>query len=320
MPNSFIDLGSLNYCGKEGQEIFSKDIYSIDLRNYGVTMIDGVKGKQKLYTGEIGDVWQPYTCAFTPDGEVSLDESYLETAAIKVNLEECLDVFWPSYLVEQTSISLNGGIPQTFADWFFARLREKMLAEYQEIAWAGDTAYTGTTSAYLKVADGWLKQLESNTGTTKIDGAALTVDNVIAQVEAAINKAIEVANDQGVNFENYKVFMRHTDYKVLEVALGKLCCGNFNNQVFANYARGGNGNIYVMGFEVVPTMQPKNTIVVGPAANLVLGFDTYDANVQYRMIDLRETTGDNAFRIIALTNIGMGIVFKDLFVYSRVKA
>lgn len=317
---SFIDVTDINYAGKEAQEIFSKDIYDIDLRAYGVTFMDGVKGKTKLYTGEIGDVWQAYTCAFSPDGDVNLAEFYIEPATIKVNLEECYDKFWNTFLVDQTSISLNGGIPVTFSDWFFAKLRQKMIKEYQEIAWNGDTGYTGTTKAYLKVANGWLEQLDNNTGTTKITGAVLTVDNVIAQVEAAINKAIEVADGQGVDFGNYKVFMNHSDYKLLEVALGKECCPNSVNAVFANYARGENGHVYIMGMEVVPTLQNKNAVVVGPAANLVLGFDSYDANTQYQLLDMRQRTGDNAFRVIAITNIAMGIVFPDLFVYSRPQA
>ena len=69
---NFINLSNLTYCGKEAQEIFSKDIYDIDLRQYGISFMDGVKGKTKLYTGEIGDAWQVYTCPFTPAGAASL--------------------------------------------------------------------------------------------------------------------------------------------------------------------------------------------------------------------------------------------------------
>lgn len=47
--SNFIDLTGLTYCGKEAQEIFSKDIYDIDLRQYGITFMDGVKGKMKIY-------------------------------------------------------------------------------------------------------------------------------------------------------------------------------------------------------------------------------------------------------------------------------
>ena len=151
---NFIDLTGLTYCGKEAQEIFSKDIYDIDLRQYGITFMDGVKGKMKIYTGEIGDAWQLYTCPFTPAGSASLAEAFIEPAAIKVNQENCYDTFWNTFLVDQTEISLRGGIPQTFGDWYFGKLRQKMAKEYQEIFWQGDTAHTASTKVYLKTVDG----------------------------------------------------------------------------------------------------------------------------------------------------------------------
>jgi len=314
---NFIDLSNLTYCGKEAQEIFSKDIYDIDLRQYGISFMDGVKGKTKLYTGEIGDAWQVYTCPFTPAGAASLAEAFIEPAAIKVNQENCYDTFWNTFLVDQTEISLRGGIPQTFGDWYFDKLRRKMSKEYQEIFWGGDTARTATTKAYLKATDGIEKKLHENTGVTKITGAAVTVDNVIAQVEAVILKGIEVANNNEVDTEGYKVFMNHADLRVLEVALGKVCCPNSVNAVFANYARQ-DGRIFVMGYEIVPTMQSKNTIIFGPARNLVLGFDTYDSHLEYKLIDMRNSTGDNMFRVLAISNIAVGIIMPELFVYSEV--
>ena len=313
---NFIDLSGLTYCGKEAQEIFSKDIYDIDLRQYGITFMDGVKGKMKLYNGEIGDAWQLYTCPFTPAGEASLAESFIEPAAIKVNQENCYDTFWNSYLVSQTEISLRGGIPQTFADWYFGKLRQKMSKEYQEIWWGGDTDYTGATKTYLKAIDGIEKQLDENTGVTKVSGASITIDNVIAQVEAVIMKGLEVASDIEVDTEGYKIFMNHADVRVLEVALGKLCCDVQTNRVFANYGRQ-DGRIFIMGYEVVPTLQSKNTIIFGPARNLVLGFDTFDSHVSYKLIDMRDTTGDNMFRVLAISNIAAGIIMPELFVVSK---
>ena len=315
---NFIDLTGLTYCGKEAQEIFSKDIYDIDLRQYGITFMDGVKGKTKLYNGEIGDAWQVYTCPFTPAGAASLAESFIEPSAIKVNQENCYDTFWNTFLVDQTSISLNGGIPQTFADWYFGKLRAKMAKEYQEIFWQGDTARTATTKVYLKAADGIEKKLNASvpSGNT-IELSAITVDNAIAQVESVILKGIEVANANEVDTEGYKVFMNHADLRVLEVALGKVCCPNSVNAVFANYARQ-DGRIFVMGYEIVPTMQSKNTIIFGPARNLVLGFDSFDSHIEYKLIDMRETTGDNMFRVLAISNIATGIIMPDLFVYATV--
>ena len=313
---NFIDLSNITYCGKEAQEIFSKDIYDIDLRQYGITFMDGVKGKMKIYTGEIGDAWQLYTCPFTPAGSASLAEAFIEPSAIKVNQENCYDTFWNTFLVDQTEISLRGGVPQTFGDWYFAKLRAKMAKEYQEIFWQGDTAHTASTKTYLKAVDGVEKKLNALPAGNKVTLSALTVDNVIAQLEAVIMKGIDVANAAEVDTEGYKVFMNHADLRVLEVALGKVCCPNSVNAVFANYARQ-DGRIFVMNYEIVPTMQSRNSIIFGPARNLVLGYDTFDSHLEYKLIDLRDTTGDNMFRVLAISNIAVGIIMPDLFVYAK---
>ena len=311
--SNFIDLSGLTYCGREAQEIFSKDIYDIDLRQYGITFMDNVKGKVKLYTGEIGDAWQAYTCPFTPAGAASLAEAFIEPAAIKVNQENCYDTFWNTFLVDQTEISLRGGIPQTFGDWYFGKLRQKMSKEYQEIFWQGDTARTASTKVYLKVTDGIEKKLASNSGVTSGAVSSFTVANIVEQVEGAIDAALNAAATAEVDTEGYKIFMNHADVRVLEVALGKICCPN-KESIFSNYARQ-DGRIFIMGFEIVPTMQSRNTIIVGPARNLVLGYDTFDSHIEYKLIDLRETTGDNMFRVLAISNIAVGIIMPELFVY-----
>ena len=312
---NFIDLSNLTYCGKEAQEIFSKDIYVIDLRQYGFTFMDAVKGKTKLYNGEIGDAWQVYTCPFTPAGAASLEESFIEPAAIKVNQENCYDTFWNTFLVDQTEISLRGGIPQTFGDWYFGKLRQKMAKEYQEIFWQGDKARTASTKTYLKVTDGIEKKMAALPEGNKYTVSAFTVANIIEQVEAIILKGIDVANAAEGDTEGYKVFMNHADVRVLEIALGKLCCGNSINDRFANYGRE-NGRIFVMGYEIVPSMIGKNKVVFGPARNLVLGYDTFDSHLEYKLIDMRKTTGDNMFRVLAISNIAVGVIMPELFVYG----
>ena len=311
---NFIDLSNLTYCGKEAQEIFSKDIYDIDLRQYGITFMDGVKGKMKMYTGEIGDAWQLYTCPFTPQGAASLAESFIEPAAIKVNQENCYDTFWNTFLVDQTEISLRGGIPQTFGEWYFDKLRKKMSKEYQEIFWQGDTGRTATNKTYLKAVDGVEKKLAALPAANKFTVTAFTAANILAQVEAIIEKGIGVANAAEVDTEGYKIFMNHSDVRLLEVALGKICCPN-KESIFSNYARE-NGRIYIMGYEVVPTMLSKNKVVFGPVRNLVLGYDTFDSHIEYKLIDMRETTGDNMFRVLAISNIAVGIIMPELFVYG----
>lgn len=311
---NFTDFTGLTYSGKEYQTILSRDLYSLDMRNYGITMIDGVKGKQKIYKGEIGDVTQAYTCPFTPAGAASLAESFIEPVALKYNLENCYDEFWNTFMVDQTSISLRGGIPQTFGEWFFDKFRQKQAREYEEIAWQGDTGRTATTKPYLKVTNGWEKQLAANTGVTSGAVTAFTVDNILAQVEGAIQSGLTKAAEGEYETGNFKVLMNYADVQVLKMALGKICCPN-NQSIFSNYAMGPDGGVIIYGFEVIPTHQSRNTIIFGDPRNLVLGFDTFDDHLSWKMIDMRNSTGDNAFRIIGIANIAVGILFPEGFVY-----
>ena len=313
---NFIDVSNITYCGKEAQEIFAKDVYALDLRGYGITLMDNVKGKTKLYNADMGDVWQEYTCPFSPDGSVVLSEDYMEPVAIKVNLENCYDTFWNTYLVEQTSITLNGGVPATFGEWFFERLRVEMAKEYQEIFFRGDTDYAGATKTYLAVTDGVEKILDTELDTDVIAGSAFTVNNVISQVEAAVMHGIGKAATAEVDTEAYKILLNKNDVRLLMIALGKDCSCNLTNSEFKNYAIE-NGRLFVMGFEVVPTEQTPSTVIFGPAKNLVLGFDTMDSHVEYKFIDMRETTGDNMFRVIAISNIGVGVIYPTLFTLSK---
>ena len=316
---NFIHTDNLTYCGREGQEIFSKMIYDLDLASSGITMMDNVKGKTKLYSGDMGEAWQAYTCAFSRSGQASLSEATMEPAAIKVNQEQCYDGFWNIWLVEQTKVSLSGGIPQTFFDWYFNdKLIKTRKKEYQEIFWKGDKAYAGSTKKYLKVTDGIEKLLKSDEHSVKVSNLeAFTIDNIVAQVEAQVLKANSHAAELEVDTEDYKVFMNYADVKLLKNALGKVCCiSNSNVAIFQNETLSASGVINIMGYDVVPTMQSQNTVIVGPAKNLVLGYDTIDSQSEFKLIDMRETTGDNMFRVLAISNIAVGLVLGELFVYA----
>lgn len=311
---NFTDFSGITYSGKEYQNILSRDLYSLDLRNYGITLMDGIKSKTKIYNGEIGSVTQAYTCPFTPAGEASLAESYIEPVAIKYNLENCYDQYWNTFMVDQTSISLRGGVPQTFAEWFFDKFRQKQAKEYEAIFWQGDTARTASTKSYLKVTDGIEKKLSENSGVTSGAVTAFTVDNILAQVEGAIQSGLTKAAEGEYETGGFKVLMNYADVQLLKMALGKICCPNAQS-IFSNYAMGPDGGVIIYGFEVIPTHQSRNTIIFGDPRNLVLGFDTFDDHLTWKMIDMRNTTGDNAFRIIGLANIAVGILFPEGFVF-----
>lgn len=308
---NFVQVNNLTYEGEYAKEIFVKNLYESKLKQMGITYMPGVKGKQQLVSGEVSDLFQKFTCPFEASGSATLAEKWIEGVPMKVNLEQCYDSFWPTFMAAQTEVSLNGGIPQSFFEWFFNDMLIKELGkEYEQIFWNGDKTNGATDT--LKIADGLVKQLNADSKVNKITGSALTVDNIVAQVEAVALKGIEAAAD--TDMTDYKLFMNVNDVRLLNVALAKEAI--LNTQVWANFGREGD-KIYAYGFEVVPCMIAKNNIVLSPAKNLVLGYDIADSEVSYKIIDMRQTTLDNTFRVGVITNIAIGYVYPELIVVSK---
>ena len=304
---NFAELGNINYCGKEAQEIFVKDLYESDLKGYGIRYMSGVKGKTQLMSGEVGDLFQAYSCPFTPSGEVTLSEQWIEPTAIKVNLEECYDAFWNSFLVEQTEISLNGGIPSTFYDWFFNNvLAKKLRKEYEEIFFNGQKGNGG----YLGLTDGIVKKVNDAENSVKVSGAALTTANILG----IVGEVADAINGLDAEVEGYKIFINHMDYRKLITALGNE--SPLTTAIWSNFAKEGN-KVFAYGYEIVPCRIEKNTILASHPMNLVLGYDVENGDIQYKIVDMRESTLENMFRVGVITNIAVGVVYPELCVIAK---
>lgn len=308
---NFVSPENIAYKGKEANEIMSKPIYESDLYSYGVTYRPGVKGKEQLVVGEVSDLFQTYTCAFSPNGEVNLSEQWIEPFTMKINLQECYDKYWPSFMAEETRRAYVGetNIPRTFFQWFFDdMLVKEMKKEYEEIFWNGDK----TKSGILALGDGVVKKITESPKSQKISGATLTVDNILAQVSAVAAKA-----DVNVDDADYKIFINKGQMKILKTALGNEKIRD--NYVWSNFTKEGE-KVYAYGFEVVPCRIAKDTILLAPNKNLVLGYDLESDQTSFQILDLSQVTGDNEFRVIAMCNMAVGIVYPELFIISKPEA
>lgn len=308
---NFVAPENIAYKGKEANEIMSKPVYESDLYGYGITYRPGVKGKEQLIVGEVSDLFQTYTCAFSPNGEVNLSEQWIEPFTMKINLQECYDKYWPSFMAEETRRAYVGetNIPRTFFQWFFDdMLVKEMKKEYEEIFWNGDKTKTGI----LALGDGVVKKITESPKSQKITGATLTVDNILAQVSAVAAKA-----DVNVDDADYKIYINKGQMKVLKTALGNEKIRD--NYVWSNFTKEGE-KVYAYGFEVVPCRIAKDTILLAPSKNLILGYDLESDQTAFQILDLSQVTGDNEFRVIAMCNMAVGIVYPELFVISKPQA
>lgn len=305
--SNFVAPENITYCGKEANEVMAKPIYESNLYGYGITYRPSVKGKEQLVMGEVSDLFQAYTCAFTPDGEVSLDEAWIEPFEMKINLEQCYDKFWKTFLAEETRIAYvgEGGIPRTFFQWFFdEQLIKEMKKEYEDIFWNGDT----TGSGYLALGDGVVKQILDGAKATTHTNGGLNVNNIL-------DKISEVAADADINVDenDYKIFINKGQMKVLKTALGNEKI--FNNYVWNNFTKEGE-KVYAYGFEIVPCGIAADTILLAPSKNLILGYDLESDATSFQILDMSKVTGDNTFRVIALCNMAVGVVYGELMSIS----
>lgn len=308
---NFVSPENIAYKGKEANEIMSKPIYESDLYSYGVTYRPGVKGKEQLVVGEVSDLFQTYTCAFSPSGEVSLAEQWIEPFTMKINLQECYDKYWPSFMAEETRRAYVGetNIPRTFFQWFFDdMLVKEMKKEYEEIFWNGDK----TKSGILALGDGVVKKVVESGKAKTVTGATLTVDNILAQVSAVAALA-----DVNVDDADYKIYINKGQMKILKTALGNEKIRD--NYVWSNFTKEGE-KVYAYGFEVVPCRIAKDTILLAPNKNLVLGYDLESDQTSFQILDLSQVTGDNEFRVIAMCNMAVGVVYPELMVLSKPEA
>lgn len=308
---NFVAPENIAYKGKEANEIMSKPIYESDLYSYGVTYRPGVKGKEQLVVGEVSDLFQTYTCAFSPSGEVNLSEQWIEPFTMKINLQECYDKYWPSFMAEETRRAYVGetNIPRTFFQWFFDdMLVKEMKKEYEEIFWNGDK----TKSGILALGDGVVKKVVESGKAKKVTGATFTVDNILAQVSAVAALA-----DVNVDDADYKIYINKGQMKILKTALGNEKIRD--NYVWSNFTKEGE-KVYAYGFEVVPCRIAKDTILLAPNKNLVLGYDLESDQTSFQILDLSQVTGDNEFRVIAMCNMAVGVVYPELMVISKPEA
>ena len=123
-----------------------------------------------------------------------------------------------------------------------------------------------------------------------------------------------VSELEDIIVDDYKIFVNYMDYRKMKTALGSEDI--HNTLIWSNFAKDGD-KVYAYGFEVVPCRLAKNTIIASHPANLVLGYDVEGSETEYKIVDMRESTLDNTFRVAVLTNIAAGVVYPEAVVMAR---
>lgn len=286
---------STTYVGKGALEFVTPSLLTgKTITGKYITVIPNVKKSYKLQIADLSNVIQLDSgCTFNDQGQVAISERSLTPIKFKVNLEECrttLESHWQAELM--IAGAMNSEQTEAYKKFLFNKIKAQVAIGIDRLIWVGNvsggTAGIYGTFPFLTSADGIFTKAVADSATIKVTGTTLTSSNILTELDKVVNAIPDTLFFK----DTVKIFMPYSALKLFRQAIPQtyLANGNFNVQeVIKDMYR---------GFELVAVPLASNKMLAAEPANLFFGTDLEDDQMEYRVIDLYETTGDNKLRII----------------------
>lgn len=268
------------------------------LSTNGISVETGIKYKRVIKKLAVGDILQNNSCDFSPTSGVTLTEAVLEPCKFKINEQICFEDLmdtWSSNS-DMPAGANNDVIPADLNTGLVDAYVAKMAETVEEMIWQSDSSLTGTT--VLNCFDGY--ELLLSGSTQSVTGTTLTVSNIVTEM----NKVYEALPSAVAKKGKSKLifFMSHKAAALYEM---NLASQGINTTLNAGVA----SNIYGIEIKPVGGLSNDNIIVLGERANFYVGTDLASDFNEIKIIDLRETTGDEAVRFILKAKLAVAIAY-----------
>src|SRR6478735_1978256 len=259
-----------------------------------ITVIPNVKKSYKLQIADLSNVIQADSgCSFNDQGQVTISERSLSPVKLKVNLEECrttLESHWQAEMM--ISGAMNSNLTEAYKSFLTKKIQAQVAIGIDRLIWIGNlsggTAGIYATFPFLTTADGIFTKAVADSATVKQTGTTLTSSNILAELDKVIAKIPDATFFKG----EVKIFMAYSALRLFRLAIPQtyLANSNFNiqNTIVDKYRE----------IELVGVPLADNKMLAAEPANLFFGTDLLDDDMEYKIIDLYDTTGDNKIRVI----------------------
>ena len=256
------DITGISYQASRQPEWFTKALFSgkIIEGNY-VRILPNVKKSTYLNMLDLdGNVLQKShnDCGWNPTAALKLSEQLATVTDYKIQLEDCIEKFESTWLVERMKAGANvDELPATLGEASLDIVGKSVNADIERMLFGGD-------SANENEFDGIVKVLSGATDTIKVSGSTLTKANIINELEKVFT-AIPEAVLQDAE-DKVKIFVSYNSYRALKMALA-----NVDSQVIAAAFTVEGGVIRYLGVEVVPAVGISNgQMVASSTENLIM--------------------------------------------------
>lgn len=256
------DITGISYQASRQPEWFTKALFSgkIIEGNY-VRILPNVKKSTYLNMLDLdGNVLQKSQndCGWNPTAALKLSEQLATVTDYKIQLEDCIEKFESTWLVERMKAGANvDELPATLGEASLDIVGKSVNADIERMLFGGDATKENEF-------DGIVKVLSGATDTIKISGSTLTKANIINELEKVFT-AIPEAVLQDAE-DKVKIFVSYNSYRALKMALA-----NVDSQVIAAAFTVDGGVIRYLGIEVVPAVGiTNNQMVASNTENLIM--------------------------------------------------
>lgn len=256
------NINGLSYQASRQPDWFTKALFTGKIIDGGyVRILPNVKKSTYLNMLDLdGNVLQKSQndCGWNPTAALKLSEQLATVTDYKIQLEDCIEKFESTWLVERMKPGANvDELPATLGEASLDIVGKSVNADIERMLFGGNATKDNEF-------DGIVKVLSAATDTIKISGSTLTKANIINELEKvfiAIPEAVlQDAEDK------VKIFVSYNSHRALKMALA-----NVDSQVIAAAFTVDGGAIRYLGIEVVPAVGITNSqMVVSSTENLIM--------------------------------------------------
>ena len=277
------------YAGKEAGGIIGQAFKEGETLSKGLVRVyENINFKLNLRKINYTDGTTPYSCGFTPSGDIDLSEKVLEPLKFKNDIEVCKEDFRQTWSEDQEGASaFNINLASDIENAIITEVLGQHAQKIDNQIWNGDSLNTGEF-------DGYIKLFEADANVIKGTGAVITKVNVLESLIAALEAtpvSIRNSNDLKV-VVSADVYQAYNFYLVSQGVINGR--GGADMPVtFAGYT-----------MERVSGLDP-NTIVIYERDNLIFGTGLLGDHNELRVRDMDDSLMDGNVRMKMVYNAGV---------------
>ena len=302
-----ITISNSSYSGQHAGEYLAAGLLAADTIAKGnITVKSNVAYKEVLnVVSTDANLIKDASCDFSDAGAVSMEEKTLVVEEFQINQKICITPFITDWLAKEAGVSAHKDMPDTFEKFIIQHFAEKIADHVETNIWQG----TASTSGQW---EGLTSKLAADTDVVDVTGAALTSGNILdqmASVAAAIPSQVLYADDM-------RIYMSNKDFQKFVRSLGGFAsvgAAGIDNQGPLFYD---GRDLFFDGLKIARTPGlPENTIVAARTSNLFFGTSLLSDLNEIKLIDTRETLGDQNLRFVARFSAGVQTGIGEEIVY-----